>query len=351
MSSLPNTHDVLLRNAELLSGQVALLGVSDAAVMPRLPVSGLVMSEQAGVFGALEQQADGWQVLYGYDCPGSLAGRFDTVVVFLPKSRAEMALRLAMARFLGSAGARILVIGGKKEGMGGAARQFRDVASDVAKVDSARHCQVLSGTNREPLADFDLAGWLNWTRLEYAGVSVDIAGLPGVFSEGELDEGTALLLDTLAKYPLKASSVLDFACGAGVIGAWLQGQGNATGGPLQRVDGVDVQSQAVFCARATYKQNSCQGQIFASDGLSGIEGRWPAVVTNPPFHSGVKTDTSMTETFLAGVSAHLEAGGELRLVANTFLPYRSLIERYLGPAEVVAQDRRFTVYRAFRRKA
>ena len=53
--------------------------------------------------------------------------------------------------------------------------------------------------------------------------------------------------------------------------------------------------------------------------------------------------------FLAGVSAHLEAGGELRLVANTFLPYRSLT--VATTTEVLAQDRRFTVYRAFRRKA
>lgn len=69
----------------------------------------------------------------------------------------------------------------------------------------------------------------------------------------------------------------------------------------------------------------------------------------PPFHSGVKTDTSMTEQFLREVAQHLEPGGELRLVANSFLPYESEIQRQIGAVEKLAQDRRFTVYRAFRR--
>ncbi|HCP20107.1 MAG TPA: 16S rRNA methyltransferase, partial [Marinobacter hydrocarbonoclasticus] len=75
------------------------------------------------------------------------------------------------------------------------------------------------------------------------------------------------------------------------------------------------------------------------------------VISNPPFHTGVKTDTSMTEQFLAQVAAHLAHGGELRLVANSFLPYEALIRQHIGPVEKLAQDRRFTVYRAFRKKS
>ena len=44
-------------------------------------------------------------------------------------------------------------------------------------------------------------------------------------------------------------------------------------------------------------------------------------------------------------------GGELRLVANSFLPYEALIRQHIGPVEKLAQDRRFTVYRAFRKKS
>jgi len=347
MATLANTHDVLLRNRELLEGRVALLGVSDPALLSQCPGSGLAMSEHAGIYSQLAEQP-GWQACFGYRCPKGQGGGFDTVVVFLPKARAELDLRLALARHLGREGATLLLIGGKKEGIAGAARQFQGAVEGAMKVDSARHCQVWLGHNQAPPASFDPSDWLQWQTLSSAGIEWPVAGLPGVFSLDGLDEGTRLLLETLSGHPLKAERVLDFACGAGVIGSWLQAFRKARAEKPGRVDGLDVQAQAVDCARATYEKNRVAGDIYASDGLAGLEGRWQAVVSNPPFHSGIKTDTSMTEQFLAQVARHLEPGGELRLVANSFLPYEALINRHIGPAEKLAQNRRFTVYRAFR---
>lgn len=348
MSALTNTHDVLVRNLELLQGQVALLGVSDPAVLSRCATPGLAMSEHAGVFGTLAQ-IPGWHACYGYDAGASEAARYDTVVVFLPKARAELTLRLAMARYLGRAGARLVMIGEKKEGIAGATKQFQAIAADASKVDSARHCQVWVGNNQHPLTAFAVDDWVGWSQIACAGVELSVAGMPGVFSEGSLDEGTRLLLETLAEKPLKAARVLDFACGAGVIGAWLHAFRSDSAGAELMVDGVDVQAQAVLCAEATYIKAGVKGRIYASDGIAGLAGKWQAVVSNPPFHSGVKTDTSMTEQFLRDVARHLEPGGELRLVANSFLPYEGEILRQIGPVEKLAQDRRFTVYRAFRR--
>src|SRR5690606_13233769 len=115
------------------------------------------------------------------------------------------------------------------------------------------------------------------------------------------------------------------------------------------VDGVDVQFQAVTCARETYRANGSAGEILASDGLQTVQGRYQIVITNPPFHAGVRTDTSVTEAFLAGLARYLLPGGELRLVANSFLGYEALIRRYVGPVETLASNRRFTVYRCVRK--
>jgi 16S rRNA (guanine1207-N2)-methyltransferase len=142
--------------------------------------------------------------------------------------------------------------------------------------------------------------------------------------------------------------LLDFACGAGVIGAWLQARQVAREEPIASVDGVDVQSQAVICARETYQRNRATGTIYASDGLAGIDAIWSGIISNPPFHTGVKTDTSMTERFLQDLKRHLKPGGELRLVANSFLPYESLIKRHIGRVERLREDGGFTVYRVFR---
>src|SRR5690554_6955336 len=68
-----NTHDVLLRNAELLTGKVALLGVSEPALLAHCPQPGLAMSEHAGVYEQLCQHAN-WQACFGYQCNEQDAG-------------------------------------------------------------------------------------------------------------------------------------------------------------------------------------------------------------------------------------------------------------------------------------
>ena len=201
-------------------------------------------------------------------------------MLFVPKAKAALTMQLALAASLLTRGGGLVVVGEKKEGIAGAVRQLQAIAPDASKQDSARHCQV----------------WL------------------------------------------------DFACGSGVIGAWLQ-----TRYPdLGPVDGVDVQAQAIDCARQTYARNSASGELVASDGLPAELGYYRSIITNPPFHTGVRTDTSMTETFLRQVRAHLWPGGELRLVANRFLPYVSLLEEGVGPVRILAEDGRFVVYQARR---
>ncbi len=346
--SLPNSHEVLLRNRHLLQGRVALLGVTASGLLADLPAGGMAMSEHAGVCAALAGH-DGWEVCFGYDDPALAAGSFDTLVVFLPKARAELDLRLALARWLAAAGARLVLLGEKKEGIAGAVKQLKAVAPDANKTDSARHCQVWCADPIEPLPEFSLQQWMTWTGIDCKTVHLEVAGLPGIFSLGELDEGTRMLLETLDENPLRPGAVLDFACGAGVLGTWLHGWNEQQNHPGVTVDGIDVQSQAVICARATYERNGVSGRILASDGLSGVEGTWPVILSNPPFHSGVRTDLSMTERFLREVVRHLAPGGEVRLVANSFLPYEPLMKRCIGPVERLREDRRFTVYRAFRR--
>lgn len=347
MQNLPNSHQALLRNQRLLTGRLALLGVGSSHLLTELSGNGLAMSEHVGVFNALERH-DSWQACFGYEDTTPTRGQYDTVVVFLPKARAELDMRLALAHSLAADNARLLLMGEKKEGIAGAVKQLKAVFPQAAKVDSARHCQVWCAEAVEPGPAFRTQDWLSWNRVECNGVAVTVAGLPGIFSQGDLDKGTRVLLETLAEHPVRNDRLLDFACGAGIVGAWVQALHIAESIPVPVVDGVDVQSQAVICARQTYEYNNATGSIFASDGLASVEGHWPAIISNPPFHAGVKTDTSMTEQFLREVRQHLQPGGELRLVANSFLPYEPLIKQFIGRVERLRDDGRFTVYRAFR---
>lgn len=340
-----NALAALQRNVDLVTGRVGLLGLP----VPELPSLSpgerpLVITEHAGVAKALEERG-GCRVQFGYQVCDADRGSLDTLVIFVPKAREALKMVLALASDLLAEQGQVLLVGEKREGIAGAARQLQSLAPDARKIDSARHCQVWHARLPSRGEDFELARWVQWHRVDCAGTQVSVAGLPGIFSDGRLDEGTARLLETLADRPVRGP-VLDFACGAGVIGSWLQAR-SPDPGP---VDGVDVQAQAVFCARLGYDHNKARGEIVASDGLPENLGQYQTVVTNPPFHSGVRMDTSMTGAFLQQVRRHLLPGGELRLVANRFLPYRELIEAHIGPCEVLSEDKRFTVYRAFRDK-
>ncbi|MDI9799658.1 methyltransferase, partial [Pseudomonas aeruginosa] len=51
---------------------------------------------------------------------------------------------------------------------------------------------------------------------------------------------------------------------------------------------------------------------------------------------------------LQRAAEHLAPGGELRLVANSFLKYPPLIERHLGPCRTLAEGDGFRIYSARR---
>lgn len=345
MPALPNSHEALLKNKEYLHGRLAVLGPADPSLMPALAPSGLVVTEHFGLWQQMAAIA-GWTAAFGYDDDALAPAVADTVVVFLPKARAELDLRLELACWLVAPAGRLVLVGEKKEGVAGAVKQLKAVTPGAVKLDSARHCQVWQAGNLPSPGAFDVHQWLQWHPVECADTGIEVAGLPGIFSAGELDAGTAMLLESLVDYPLKKGPVLDFACGAGVIGAWLQRYQRSLGQPAIQVDGVDIQSQAVICARSTYQRAAAVGTVTASDGLERVDGRYAAILSNPPFHTGIRTDTSMTEQFLQQVAGHLLPGGELRLVANSFLPYEDLIRQHVGPVKALATDKRFTVWSA-----
>ncbi|MDI9245860.1 class I SAM-dependent methyltransferase [Marinobacter sp. CHS3-4] len=348
MSALPNSHEALLRNRHCLLGRLAILGISDPGLLTELPQGGLVMSEHAGLYERLASNAS-WTAAFGYGDSSLIREVADTIVIFVPKSRAELSMRLSLALGLVKSGGRLLLVGEKKEGIAGAVKQLRERLPQAEKIDSARHCQVWLADGVAPGAEFQVANWVTWHHVQSHGVRLDVAGLPGIFSDGELDAGTELLLDTLAEIPPVAGRILDFACGAGVIGAWLQGYQSLHSLPVTPVDGMDVQFQAVACARKTFDRAGANGTITASDGLAEVDAKYGAVVTNPPFHSGIRTDTSVAEAFFKEVRSVLQSGGELRVVANRFLPYEPLIRRYIGPAKVLAENTRFIVWSAIKR--
>ncbi len=119
----------------------------------------------------------------------------------------------------------------------------------------------------------------------------------------------------------------------------------ASHSPKVRLTLCDVSAPAVEASRATLAANGLEGEVFASNVFSEVKGRFDMIISNPPFHDGMQTSLDAAQTLIRGAVRHLNSGGELRIVANAFLPYPKILDETFGFHEVIAQTGRFKVYR------
>jgi 16S rRNA (guanine1207-N2)-methyltransferase len=173
-----------------------------------------------------------------------------------------------------------------------------------------------------------------------AGIKFPVVSYPGVFSHGELDPGTKFLLETLDQPAFRRA--LDWGCGSGVIGTYLQ-----LLRPESSVDLVDTHALALRSARETMALNGlASDRVLASDGFSDVRGTFDLIVTNPPFHAGVKTELSVTERMIRECGRFLVPGGRLVLVANSFLRYPGVLRESFSEVNVLAENPSYRIFQA-----
>ena len=268
--------------------------------------------------------------------------RFDGVVLFLQKSKPLMDYWLTMLLPLLTEDGCLWLVGENGEGIKSWHKRLKNSFESVKNLDNARHCGLLEGT--ESLSDqaFDRESGYCRFYVPVKEQSLPVYSLPGVFSHGRLDVGTGVLLETFGQVP--TGKVLDFGCGAGVVAACL-----ATLMPDNEFTLVDCDALALRSSRKTLEQAGVkQFQTVASDGLSEVTGTFDLIVSNPPFHQGVKTHYAVTELFMTESASLLNKGGELRIVANSFLRYEPIIVQAFGHCKTLVTRNGFTVYQAWK---
>ena len=326
--------EVLLRQAELFQGPLLLAGLPADDLLGQLPqASG--WSWHAGDQGLLDSRFSD-RSHYGVHVPEVA---FEAAVLFLPKSR-ELAAYLLNALASRLAGRELYLVGEKRGGIEGAAKQLQAFGKP-RKLDSARHCQLWQVTVDHAPQAKPLESLAERFELPLEDGPLQVVSLPGVFSHGRLDRGTALLLQHLDNLP--AGHVLDFGCGAGVLGATIKRRY-----PQSRVTLLDVDAFAVASSRLTLAANGLEGDVISGDGIDAAPTGLNVILSNPPFHTGVHTNYQASENLLKKSGLHLQKGGEMRLVANSFLRYQPLIEGALGNCRVCAEADGFRIYQATR---
>ena len=154
---------------------------------------------------------------------------------------------------------------------------------------------------------------------EYRGIRLSFQTDAGVFSKGEVDTGTDLLLKALPEE--MGGEILDLGCGWGVIGISV-----ARKWPDAKVTMADINQRALALSRENAKINRAEVVCAESDGMAAFEGRqFDAVITNPPIRAGKQVIYKM----FADAAKCLKPGGTLYLVIRKQQGAESCM-KYLG---------------------
>ena len=261
-------------------------------------------------------------------------------VLLWPKSRQ---LGLILTQILRHSARSLWIIGANDNGGKSIGNACKKIGLSATKTDSARHCSMWQVDTTQADDDHSVE-WQAHAKHFQAG-QLELTTLPGVFSHGTLDKGTQLLLYTMEQHKLKSQArrILDLGCGTGVIGLTLKHRFETAHVTLADTDALSLE-----CCRINIQHNHLDDtdiDIVASDKLSGINGRYSLIVTNPPFHTGSQTDYRFAESLFTNAKKHLDGRGELWLVANRHLAYEEWARAGFGHIEILAQASGFKILR------
>ena len=137
----------------------------------------------------------------------------------------------------------------------------------------------------------------------------------GVFSKGELDFGTNLLIRNILKLDINGS-VLDLGCGYGPIGIII---GKLTDSIVTM---SDVNKRAIHLTKMNSKKNNIDVKVIESDGYENIDIKFDYVISNPPIRVGKKKLYEL----LIDTKDHLNENGKLIIVIRKEQGALSLIK-------------------------
>ena len=180
-------------------------------------------------------------------------------------------------------------------------------------------------------------------RFEVRGHAFTFRTDAGVFSRGEIDRGTELLLAALEIGPCEL--ILDLGCGYGAIG--IVAARLSEGG---RIIMTDVNERAVALARTNIAANGIDNAEVRLGNLYEpvADMAFDHIVCNPPIRAG----RGVVDRILSEAPAHLLEGGSLWLVARTRQGADSLRHRMaatFGAADIVKRGSGFKVLRTTKR--
>ena len=178
---------------------------------------------------------------------------------------------------------------------------------------------------------------------EVLGMQIKCTTDAGVFSRDGLDMGTRILLEAL---PELKGRILDLGCGWGPVGTALGRKY-----PDAEILLSDVNQRAADLAKQNLAANGVKNaQVVCGDGYEAVEGKFDAIVLNPPIRAGKELIYSL----FAGAAKRITDSGALYIVIRKQQGAESA-QKYLktifGSVERIARDKGYWVLRCAKEDA
>ncbi|MFT6270111.1 MAG: 16S rRNA (guanine1207-N2)-methyltransferase [Alphaproteobacteria bacterium] len=270
----------------------------------------------------------------------------DGVVIYMPKSKQQLAMLINNASYLVKPNGTLLLVGENKAGIKSAPKLLEKIGTQVNKIDSAKHCGLYAVTVTKPQANFKIDDYSIVHEYQINQQSMQIYSLPGVFGHKQLDPGTDLLLQQLTPESLAKNKtrghVYDFACGTGIIGCYLAKVITKT----KHVTMSDISALATYCSEQTARLNEVEVNVISCSGVAQCDTKFDVIVSNPPFHEGIQQDYSITDSFIKQAFSRSHQYASITLVANRFLPYPGILDTVYKGFTEVAVSNKYRVYGA-----
>ena len=262
-------------------------------------------------------------------------GKFDLVIMRLPKSNSLLRDQVARLLPLLATGAKVIIPVMVKHLDKSLYELLERLLGPLTTSLARKKARLVYA--QPQASDADVPATMNsWQYQDFT-----LQHYSGVYGRKRLDEGSQFLLQNWPQGDFK--QVVDLGCGNGILS--LQA---AHSWPAAQITGVDESYMAVASARLNSETNGvaeqCQFQV--GNCLADLaDNSADLVLCNPPFHQQKVVGDHIAMAMFKDAARVLQQEGELWVVGNRHLGYHAKLKRWFKRIEQHGKHSKFVVLR------
>ena len=224
----------------------------------------------------------------------------------------------------------VIVDGQKTDGVDSLFKACRKALGDLPSITKA-HGRIFWFAASDAFSD--------WTAPPLAKGPHGYVTTAGVFSDGAIDAGSALLAAALPdKLPARMA---DLGAGWGYLAAPVLARDG-----IKTLDLIEAEALSLDCARMNVTDP--RAQFVWADATQMTANPYDGIVMNPPFHTNRAADPGLGRAFIQSASRLLAPHGKLWMVANRHLPYETVLSECFRNVDTIGGNGAFKLFHANR---